>query len=252
MSTARTVVVTGAAGGIGSEIVDRFLANGDTVVATDISQETLDTWRTRWDSAAPGGSHPSLHAIAADISDEESVAAMAEATRQRADVVDVLINCAGIFPMVHFEDMTTELWRQVLDTNLTGTFFMTRAFLPLMKASSRGRIVNIGSGSVLGGTPAQSAYVASKGGIMGLTRTLARDVGGYGITVNLVTPGLTLTPAVLKAVPEPVRESQRQIRAIQRHQTAEDVAGPVFFLASDDAAAITGQTINVDGGRHML
>jgi NAD(P)-dependent dehydrogenase (short-subunit alcohol dehydrogenase family) len=252
MSTARAVVVTGAAGGIGSEIVDRFLANGDTVVATDFSQEALETWRTRWDSTAPGGRHPSLHTLAADMSSEESVAALAEAAAERADPVDVLINCAGIFPMVPFESMTTELWRQVIDVNLTGTFFMIRAFVPLMKASTRGRIVNIGSGSVLGGTPAQSAYVASKGGIMGLTRTLARELGGYGITVNLVTPGLTLTPAALQAVPEPVRESQRLIRALQRDETAEDVAGPVFFLASADAAFITGQTLNVDGGRHLL
>ncbi|WP_396230183.1 SDR family NAD(P)-dependent oxidoreductase, partial [Frankia sp. CpI1-P] len=146
MSAARTVVVTGASGGIGSEIVDRFLTQGDTVVAADVSSEALATWRARWDSGAPGGQHPSLHAVVADISSEESVAELAEATRRRFDTVDVLINCAGIFPSVPFEEMTVELWRQVLEVNLTGTFLMTRAFVPLMKASGRGRIVNIGSG----------------------------------------------------------------------------------------------------------
>ncbi|MEU6851367.1 SDR family oxidoreductase [Actinacidiphila alni] len=251
-STARAVVVTGAAGGIGSEIVDRFLANGDTVVATDLAQDALDAWRVRWDSAAPGGRHPSLHTVAADISDEESVAALAEAARQHTDPVDVLINCAGIFPTVHFEQMTVELWREVLNVNLTGTYLVTRAFVPLLKGSSRGRIVNIGSGSALGGTPMQSAYVASKAGISGLTRTLARDLGDYGITVNLITPGLTLTPAAIASVPKPVRESQRLIRALKRHAVAEDIVGPVFFLASDDAAFVTGQTLNVDGGRHLL
>ncbi|KJE19522.1 dehydrogenase of unknown specificity, short-chain alcohol dehydrogenase like [Frankia torreyi] len=252
MSAARTVVVTGASGGIGSEIVDRFLTQGDTVVAADVSSEALATWRARWDSGAPGGQHPSLHAVVADISSEESVAELAEATRRRFDTVDVLINCAGIFPSVPFEEMTVELWRQVLEVNLTGTFLMTRAFVPLMKASGRGRIVNIGSGSVFSGTPLQSAYVASKGGIMGLTRTLARELGGYGITVNLVTPGLTATPAAADVIPASVLAEQRQLRALQRDETAEDLAGPVFFLASDDAAFVTGQTLNVDGGRHLL
>ncbi|WP_261571124.1 SDR family NAD(P)-dependent oxidoreductase [Frankia gtarii] len=200
MSTARTVVVTGAAGGIGSEIVNRFLAHGDTVVASDISPEALDTWRARWDSGASGGQHPSLHTVPADISSEQSVAALAQVVQQSLGTVDVLINNAGHFPQTAFEEMSADEWRQVIDVNLTGTFLMIRAFVPLMKASGHGRIVNIGSGSVFSGTPMQSHYVASKGGVMGLTHVLARELGGYGITVNLITPGLTVTPAAAESV----------------------------------------------------
>ncbi|WP_261557352.1 SDR family NAD(P)-dependent oxidoreductase [Frankia tisae] len=252
MSAARTVVVTGAAGGIGSEIVNRFLAHGDTVVASDLSPEALDTWRARWDADAPGGQHPSLHTVPADISNEQSVAALAQVVQQSLGTVDVLINNAGHFPQTAFEEMSTDEWRQVIDVNLTGTFLMIRSFVPLMKASGHGRIVNIGSGSVFSGTPMQSHYVASKGGVMGLTHVLARELGGYGITVNLITPGLTVTPAAAAVLPEALLAEQRSARALHRDETPEDLVGPIFFLASDDAAFITGQTLNVDGGRHLL
>jgi NAD(P)-dependent dehydrogenase (short-subunit alcohol dehydrogenase family) len=252
MSTARTVVVTGAAGGIGSEIVDRFLANGDTVVATDLSQETLEGWRSRWDTATSEAQHLSLHTVAADLSSEESIAVLADTTRNRFGTIDVLINCAAIFPLISFEEMPSEVWRRVIDVNLTGTFLVVQAFVPHMRDSARGRIINIGSGTVFVGTPGQSAYVSSKGGILGLTRTLARELAEYGITVNQVTPGLTITANAVDAMPAAVVEMQRGLRALQRDELPEDVAGPVFFLASDDAAFITGQTLNVDGGRHLL
>ena len=145
-----------------------------------------------------------------------------------------------------------DVWRRVLDVNLTGTFFVIKAFLPLMKDGGNGRIVNIGSGTFFVGTPMHSAYASSKGGILGMTRTLAREFGQYGITVNQVTPGLTITPSSVKHMPESVVSMQRQLRALQRDQVPEDVVGSVFFLASDDAAFVTGQTINVDGGRHLL
>ncbi|MFJ8148715.1 SDR family NAD(P)-dependent oxidoreductase [Streptomyces sp. NPDC096048] len=245
-------MITGAAGGIGSEIVNRFLNHGDTVIASDVSQKTLHKWRTRWDSAAPDGRHPSLRTVAADVSSEESLARLAETVQQTHDTVDVLINCAGHFPQTAFEEMSAEEWRRVIDVNLTGTFYTVRSFVPLMKKSSRGRIVSIGSGSVFAGTPNQSHYVAAKGGVLGMTRTLARELGKYNITVNLVTPGLTITPAAAKVLPPALLEMQRNTRALQRDEFPEDVVGPVFFLASDDAAFITGQTLNVDGGRHLL
>ena len=252
MSTPRTVVVTGAAGGIGSEIVDRFLTNGDTVVATDLSQAALDDWRARWDSSTSDEQNPSLHTIAADLSGETSIARLAETTQTRLGTVDVLVNCAAIFPLVAFEEMTPEVWRQVIEVNLTGTFLMVRAFLPLMKDSGHGRIINIGSGTLFVGTSQQSAYVASKGGVLGLTRTPANELAQYGITVNQVAPGLTITPNAVDAMPAAVVEMQRRSRALQRDELPEDVVGAVLFVASDDAAFITGQTVNVDGGRHLL
>jgi NAD(P)-dependent dehydrogenase (short-subunit alcohol dehydrogenase family) len=246
MNTDRVVTITGAAGGIGTALVDRFLTNGDTVVATDISQDALDTWRDRWDSGA------ALVTAAADISTVEGCARLAEVARERAGRVDVLINCAGWFPFVLFEKMTVDQWQKVIDVNLTGTFLVTQAIVPLMKDRGWGRIVNFGSGSVFDGTAGQSHYVAAKAGVLGFSRSLARELGDYGITVNVVTPGLTVTKAVRDSFPEAILEKQRAGRALHRDELAEDLAGPAFFLASDDAGFVTGQTLNVDGGMHLL
>ena len=251
MGSPRTVVVTGAAGGIGSEIVDRFLAEGDTVVASDLSETALNTWRTRWDAAAPDGRNAALHTVAADISSEESVAALADAVRQRVGAADILINDAGGFSEALVEKMSLQEWRRIIDVDLTGTFLMVRAFIPLLKESGRGRIVNIGSGSVSYGVERQAHYIAAKAGVMGLTRVLARELAEYGITVNLLTPGITIT-SLTAGLPESLLEYQRQVRSIHRDETPADLAGTISFLASDDAAFMTGQTVNVDGGGYFL
>ena len=250
MNSGRVVLLTGAVGGIGSELVDRFLDNGDTVIGCDVSEETLDGWRARWDTH--GRPHPRLFTAAADIATADGTAHLAEQARQHAGRVDVLINCAGWFPIVSFEEMSSDQWRQVLDINLTGTFFVTRAVLPLMKNLGWGRIVNFGSGSTFDGTAGQSHYVAAKAGVIGFSRSLARELGDYGITVNVITPGLTVTQAVRDSFPEKILAAQRERRALQRDQVAGDLVGPVFFLASDDSGFITGQTLNVDGGVFML
>ena len=244
MKQDRVVVITGAAGGMGSVLVDRFLANGDTVVATD-RKEALEILR------AKVGANTKLVTLEADISKEEDCARVAAAARDKAGRVDVLINCAGYFPIVAFEKMTADQWRQTIDINLTGNFLMTRAMLPLMKGRAWGRIINFGSASVFEGVPGQAHYVAAKAGIVGLTRSLAREVGDYGITVNVITPGLTVTKAVKDSFPAEVLETQRNARALKRDEQAEDLVGAVFFLASPDADFITGQTINVDGGKAM-
>jgi 3-oxoacyl-[acyl-carrier protein] reductase len=244
MKQDRVVVITGAAGGMGSVLVDRFLANGDTVVATD-RKEALEILR------AKVGANTKLVTLEADISKEEDCARVAAAARDKAGRVDVLINCAGYFPIVAFEKMTTEQWRQTIDINLTGNFLMTHVMLPLMKGRAWGRIINFGSASVFEGVPGQAHYVAAKAGIVGLTRSLAREVGDYGITVNVITPGLTVTKAVKDSFSAEVLETQRNGRALKRDELAEDLVGAVFFLASPDADFITGQTINVDGGKNM-
>lgn len=133
-SSARVVLITGAAGGVGSVLVDRFLANGDTVIATDTRPEVLDTWRERWAVDAR------LFTVAADIASEPDTTRLAEFARDTADHVDVLVNCAGFFPIIPFEEMTAADWTKVVDINLTGTFLVTRAILPLMKDRGWGRM----------------------------------------------------------------------------------------------------------------
>ena len=245
MDTKRVVVITGAAGGIGAPLVERFLRNGDTVIATDTSDDVLKqlTFHPEGDAR--------LLTLAADISSESDTQPLADFAREHTGTVEILINCAGFFPIVAFEEISVQDWQRVIDINLTGTFLTTTALLPLMKDRGWGRIVNFGSASVFDGTRNQTHYVAAKAGIIGFTRSLAREVGGYAITVNVITPGLTLTQAVRDHFPPAVFAAQRAARSLQRDETPEDLVGPVFFLASPDAGFITGQTLNVDGGKFM-
>jgi 3-oxoacyl-[acyl-carrier protein] reductase len=246
MNTDRNIVITGAAGGVGALLVERFLANGDTVLATDSNSEALDQLRER-----TGESEQRLITGTADIASEAETLALAELAREKLGSVEVLINCAGFFPILPFEEISPEQWQTVIDVNLTGPYLMVRAFLPLMKERRWGRIVNFGSGSVFDGTRNQTHYVAAKSGIVGFTRSLAREVGGYGITANVITPGLTVTKAVRDHFPADLLEAQRKGRALQRDEEPADLVGPVFFLASPDSEFITGQTMNVDGGKFM-
>ncbi len=238
MDTGRVVLVTGSAGSIGSALVDAFVANGDEVVASD--RDTGSLWRRN-----------ARVAVQADITRERDCAALADVVRAEFGHLDVLVNCAGWYPATPFQAMTGEHWRAVIDVNLTGTAMVTAAALPLIADRGWGRIVNIGSASVFAGVAEQTHYVAAKAGVVGLTRSLAREVGHLGITVNVVAPGLTITPAVLATYPAELLEAQRRARALARDQQPSDVVGPVLFLASDAAGFITGQTLTVDGGRNM-
>src|ERR1700733_7658150 len=219
MDTKRVVVITGAGGGIGAPLVERFLRNGDTVIATDTSAAALKqlTDQPRYDAR--------LLTLAADISSEADTQAVAGFAREHTGTVEVLINCAGFFPIRPFEEISVQDWQRVIDVNLTGSFLMARALLPLMKDRGWGRIVNFGSASVFDGTRNQTHYVAAKAGIIGFTRSLAREVGGYGVTVNVITPGLTLTQAVKDHFPPAVLAAQRAARSLQRDETPHDLVG---------------------------
>jgi len=243
MQQGRVVVVTGAGGGIGSRIVDRFLANGDQVVGLDKAEISLK------ELAATRKAGDRLLTSCVDVTDADAVAAFAKQVQHTYGQVDVLVNCAGFYPVVPFEQMTLTQWQEVIAINLTGTFQMTHALLPLMKGQGWGRIVNIGSASVFEGVVGQTHYVAAKAGIVGFTRSLAMEIGGYGITVNIVSPGLTLTEPVLRSLPEKLVNAQKELRAIKRDEQPQDLAGPVFLLCSPDADFVSGQMLVVDGGK---
>lgn len=239
----RTVVVTGATGGIGTALVRRFLALGDEVVATGLSENELAAWR-----GTLGYDGGALHTHVLDVSSEDSTVAFGQRLADEVGLVQVLVNNAGSFPQKPFARITTAEWRGVLDIDLTGTFLVIKAVLPILDRAGAGRIINIGSGTVYDGTPNMAHYAAAKGGVLGLTRVLSRELGNEGITVNIVTPGLTATPAALAAVDGGLWAQQRTARSIHRDEYPEDVVGAVVFTASADAAFMTGQVLNIDGG----
>ena len=241
MRTSRVVVVTGAAGGIGSRIVERFLSNGDAVIATDAGQEALDTL------AAQLGASGRLHPILVDICDEEACGRLADFAAAKAGKVDILVNCAGFFPITPFEQITAAEWRRVIDVNLTGPFLVTKAVLPLMTGRGWGRIITIGScvgERVL--TPGLVAYSATKGAVKMFSQGLSREVGGRGITVNNIQPGpidTDLNPAAGDwAVP------QKAVTALDRYGNVDEVVALVAFIAGPESSYITGANLTVDGG----
>ena len=243
MQKGRVVVITGAAGGIGAKIVDRFISNEDRVFAIDNRPDALRSLQDEHRSC------DRLFSIDGDVSREEDCRRFADAIRSRAGYIDVLVNCAGYYPIVPFEKMSLQEWQQVIEVNLNGPFLMVSKLLPLIKNRGWGRIVNIGSASTFEGVAGQAHYVAAKSGLIGFSRTLAMELGPYGITVNVVAPGLTLTEPVRREMPAEMIESQRDVRALKRDEQPEDLAGPVFFLASPDADFISGQVLVVDGGK---
>ena len=241
MDKSRVVVVTGAAGGIGAALVEAFLAHGDVVAALDRDQAVLDG--RAWD-APPDR----LVRLDGDISEEDHCRRMAQAVRDRFGRADVLVNCAGYFPTGPVETMPLSDWRRVIDINLTGTFLMTREFIPLLKGRGWGRVINIGSATFFSGPANRAHYVAAKGGVIGFSRCLSSELGPAGVTVNVVAPGLTVTDAVVSDTPAELIQFVRESRPVRRDQTASDVAGAVLFLASPAADLISGQVLCIDGG----
>jgi len=218
-------VVTGGASGIGAAIVEGLSEDGATVEIFDLENGV-------------------------DVSDEQSVLRAREALVARHGRIDVLVNNAGIYPHIPFEELTFAQWRHVLGTNLDGVFLCSHAVYPVMRSRRYGRIVNISSATFFIGYPGLSAYVASKGGIIGFTRALAREAGPHEITVNAVTPGLIATERAL-ADEAAVFDEIVPEQAVQRPGTPQDIADCVRFLVRPESSWITGQTFNVDGGHRF-
>ncbi|QYU68295.1 SDR family oxidoreductase [Leptolyngbya sp. 15MV] len=187
-------------------------------------------------------------AIAADVGDPESVAALHAGVLARTGKVDVLVNNAAIVPFQPWDQVDFAHWRTIMRVNLDGVFLMCRASSDAMRASGYGRIVNIISNTIFAGTPNMAAYVAAKGGVFGFTRALATELGPHRITVNGICPGLTASEGVMTSPHKDAFGFVEMLQAIKGHGTPEDIVPAVAFLASEEAHWITGQTINVDAG----
>ncbi len=241
----KVTVVTGASQGIGETIARDFAAEGAVVVLVDIQKEKLEAVAS---SIKAAGGRASVR--------EANVAAFAQAEAAAASVVqefgkiDHLINNAGITRDNLLLRMKEEEWDAVVAVNLKGIFNFTKAVLRGMLSARSGRIVSLSSVAGAMGNPGQTNYAATKAGVVGFTKSLAREVGSRGVTVNAVAPGYISTPMTL-GLPEAVKQSFLALIPLQRFGEPADVAKAVRFLCSDDAAYITGQVIHVNGGLYM-
>jgi 3-oxoacyl-[acyl-carrier protein] reductase len=243
----RVAIVTGGGGGLGSGICPALAAAGATVVVAGRTREKLD--RVAADVNATGGQ---AIAVEVDIADASSVTAMTERVLSELGGIDILVNNAAVYHRKPWTEITEADWDQVLDTNLKGYYLCARAAYLALKASGHGRVINVASITFFGGIPNLLDYVASKGGIVGFTRALAREVGPEGITVNTLSPGAFPTDA--EKIHPDLENYNREILAaqsIKRRGTPEDVGNLITFLSSDASSFITGQLIQIDGGWMM-
>lgn len=240
----RRVLVTGGARGLGYAFAQAIGRAGAQVVIADILAE-----RVQQSAAELVAEGLAVHGVTVDLAQADSIdACIAEATRLLGGL-DGLVNNASITNSggKTCEELSLDTWDQVMQVNVRGTWLMTKACLPALRASGHGAIVNLASDTPLWGAPNLLAYVASKGAIIAMTRSLARELGADNITVNAIAPGLVLVEATAY-VPEARHRLYNDQRAIQRPQLPEDVSGAVLFALSDLARFITGQTLPVNGG----
>ena len=245
----RVAIITGGGKGIGKVYAQEFAKAGAKVVAADIDDAAAEAVAA--EIVRAGGE---AIGIRTDVSDEASTQAMAKAALDRFGTIDVLINNASmmsVLPRRSWMEIPVAEWDAVMGVNLRGLFLCSRAVVPTMRERGRGKIVNISSSRVWDGTPNRLHYTTSKAGVIGFTRALARELGEFGITVNAVTPGLTLSETQVASTSNNYAATGTTGRAINRDQFPEDLVGTVMFLSSAASDFITGQTINVDGGKAM-
>jgi NAD(P)-dependent dehydrogenase (short-subunit alcohol dehydrogenase family) len=237
----RVVAVTGAAQGLGQAYAVRLAGEGATVVAADLNlaEETAEL------AAAAGGK---VVPIRCDVTSVADVEGLRQATDELGGC-DVLVNNAGVSPNVPWEEIDLETWRRVLAINLEGMFLTCKALTPAMTARGWGRVVNISSNTLGLAIPGFTAYMASKGGVIGFTRALATELGPHGVTVNAICPGLTRTlDTEAHWNGTPLFDEMVEQQAIKESGVPAHLVGAVSFLASEEAMFVTGQTLYVDGG----
>jgi 3-oxoacyl-[acyl-carrier protein] reductase len=242
----RVVVITGAGQGIGRVFAHAFAAYGAIAVVADLNKDKADA--VAQEIKAMGRK---AVAVAVDIGSFESVQAMAKTVVDAHGRIDVLVNNAGIFSTLEmrpFWEIPLDEWNKVLHVNVTGVMLATRAVIPYMQERKWGRIINISSASILLGRPNYTHYTTSKAALVGMTRSMARELGNVGITVNAVMPGATQTEIPRKTVSPQQREAIVARQCVPRTQAPQDLVGAVVFLATEGSGFMTGQVMNVDGG----
>jgi 3-oxoacyl-[acyl-carrier protein] reductase len=241
----KSVMITGGGGKIGKAYAMAFAKEGAKVSLPDIASAD-HVVRAIQDM---GGSAISMKC---DVTDEKSVKAMVDETAKQFGTIDVLINNAAYFMTVWkgpFWEMTVEEFDKAMAVNLRGVWLCAKAAVPYMQKQKKGKIINISSSVALTGNPNYIHYVTSKGGMIAMTRAMARELGEWNICVNAVSPGFTVTEG--RPVDPAYDDLRNQQRSIKRTQVEADVVGTVLFLASPDSDFMTGQLLNVDGGGHF-
>lgn len=246
----KVVIITGGGQGIGRAYAHAFADAGAITVIAEVNAALGE--QVAAEITARGKQSV---AIATDIADPAAVDALVAKVVTRHGRIDVLINNASIFSTIKMRPFTAiplDEWDRVLRVNITGTFLMSRAVTPHMQMKKWGRIINISSAAVTMGRPNYLHYTTSKAAVIGMTRSLAKELGAHGITVNTVLPGATDTEVERETVTAQQKAAMIAMRSVPREETPEDLVGAVMFLASDASAFISGQSITVDGGLTFL
>ena len=245
----KVAIVTGGARGIGAAFCEGLAAAGAKVVVSDVLDGNPVAERI-------AETQKQAVFVKADVTSKQSVESLVADAVRKFGTVDILVNNAGLFADLHtkpFQDIDEDEWDRVMKVNVRGTFQCAKAVAPVMIEKNKGRIVNIASGTAFKGTANLLHYVASKGAVVSMTRSLARELGPHNICVNAIAPGLTMSEAV-KTHPDWTGKASAAgiaARAIQREQIPADLISTLIYLCSDDSDFVTGQTISVDGGALM-
>ena len=241
----KRVIVTGAATGLGRAFAQAFAQAGATVLAADINEAG---------AKETAGLIGNAHAAVCDVTSAQSCKALADIAQKKLGGLDVLVNNAALYGALKrapFADIDEDVWDRVMAVNVKGVWQASRHLSPLMKAAGGGAIINIASATVFSGSPQWMHYVASKGAVIAMSRTMAKELGGDNIRVNVLAPGFTMTEASLGLIAD-ARSYGLDRASLKRPAEVEDIVGGALFLASPLSAYMTGQTMIIDGGRQFI